>query len=132
MRETVDARDVLDADAVTHAPLRARVVARFRRVGPNTWDPYERIEVSDCPELEVHAETPIQLEPAGARFRIRRRGEVLVVEWLPTEDERRGLATGAEREAFLRACVRHEDPTPEGNLGLWMYGEQRRDREPHD
>jgi hypothetical protein len=132
MTEIVDGRDVLDADATIRVPLRGRVVARFRRCGPNTWDPYERVEVVDGPELEVFAETPIELEASGARFRMRRHGEVIVVEWRATESAARPRAADAEREAFLRAHVRGEDPTPEGNAGLWLYREVHRERDPHD
>lgn len=132
MTETVDARDVLDGNATIRRPLRGRVVARFRRCGPNTWDPYERVEMADGPELDVLAETVIELEPRGARFRMRRRGEVIVVEWRPAEAPSRALTADAEREAFLKAHVRADDPTPDGNLGLWMYGEKQREREPKD
>lgn len=50
---------------------------------------------------------PVQVEPEGAVFRMRRRGEVLRLQWQPDG------APGAEddqRTRFLAECVRPWDP----------------------
>ena len=64
MTQRVDARDVLDADAVTSRAFSARVVGNYRRTGPDAWDDYERVEQDGGP-IEVLPETPIQLEDEG-------------------------------------------------------------------
>ena len=116
----VDARDVLDADATTSRAFSGRVVAVYRRTGPNSWDDYVRVE-QDGGAIEVLPGTEIQLENEGAVFRMRRRGEVIVVAWLPGEGE---LASrGDIRGLFRERCVSDDDPTPEGNLGRWLHGE---------
>jgi hypothetical protein len=38
--QRIDARDVLDVNARTAVSFRARVVGRFPRTGPNSWDDY--------------------------------------------------------------------------------------------
>ena len=123
----VDARDVLDADATTSRAFSGRIVGVFRRSGPNTWDDYVLVE-ADGGEIQVFPETPIQVEREGARFRMRRKGEVVLVAWTPEEG-------GPEAELharFLASCVRNTDPTPEGNLGAWLHSELDRKPEPHD
>ncbi len=123
----VDARDVLDADATTSRAFSGRIVGVFRRSGPNTWDDYVLVE-ADGGEIQVFAETPIQVEREDARFRMRRKGEVVLVAWTPEEE-----GPESERHArFLASCVRNTDPTPEGNLGVWLHQELDRKPEPHD
>jgi len=129
MPRRVDARDVLDADATTNRAFKGRVIGVFHRSGPNTWDDYVLVEQDGGP-IDVLAETPIQLEETGARFRMRRKGEVVIVAWVP-EDETRA-SDGDLRARFLESCVRDEDPTPEGNFGVWLHGQLKEKREPHD
>ena len=125
----VDARDVLDAEATTSRAFSGRVIGSYRRSGPNTWDDYVLVD-EDGGTIDVLAETPIQVERDGATFRMRRRGEVILVAWTPEDG---GHEAGADlRARFLKACVREEDPTPEGNLGAWLHGELARKPEPHD
>ena len=125
----VDSRDVLDADATTSRAFRGRVVAAYRRTGPNTWDPYHRV-TEDGGEIQVLPFMPIHLEKEDARFRMRRRGEVVVVAWLPEPGE---VAADEDLHArFLDVCVSHDDPTPEGSLGLWLHGELNRKPEAKD
>jgi hypothetical protein len=120
MPRRVDARDVLDADATTSRAFSGRVVGVFRRTGPNAWDDYALVDEDGGP-IEVFARTPIQVEREGATFRMRRRGEVVRVVWTPADGGGEG---GPDlRARFLESCVRHEDPTPEGNLGAWLYGQ---------
>jgi hypothetical protein len=116
----VDARDVLDADALTSRAFTGQIVGVFRRTGPNAWDDYAVVEEDGGP-IEVFAQTPIQVEGEGATFRMRRRGEVVRVAWTPDDGGDEG---GADlRARFLESCVRHEDPTPEGHLAAWLHGQ---------
>jgi hypothetical protein len=118
MPKRVDARDVLDADATTSRAFTGRVVGVFRRTGPDAWDDYVLVDEDGGP-IEVFAGTPIQVEGEGALFRMRRRGEVVRVAWTPGD-----AGGGADlRARFLESCVRHEDPTPEGNLAAWLHRE---------
>lgn len=129
MPRRVDARDVLDADATTSRTFSGRVTGVFRRSGPNTWDDYVLVEEDGGP-IEVYAGTPIQVEKKGAAFRMRRRGEVIVVAWVPEEG---GAEAGTDSRArFLGSCVRDEDPTPDGNFAAWLHGELSRKPEPKD
>jgi len=129
MPRRVDARDVLDADATTRRALSGRVVGVYRRSGPNSWDDYVLVEENGG-TIEVFAETPIQVEKEGATFRMRRKGEVVLVAWTPEDGERE---EGADlRARFLESCVRDEDPTPEGNLAVWLHGRLDEKPEPND
>jgi hypothetical protein len=129
MPRRVDARDVLDADATTRRALSGRVVGVYRRSGPNSWDDYVLVEENGG-TIEVFAETPIQVEKEGATFRMRRKGEVVLVAWTPEDGERE---EGADlRARFLESCVRDEDPTPEGNLAVWLHGRLDEKPEPSD
>ena len=128
MPRRVDARDVLDADATTSCAFSGRVVGVFRRSGPNSWDDYVLVDEDGGP-IEVFGETPIQVEADGATFRMRRKGEVVRVTWIPEEA---GGESGDLHARFLKSCVRHEDPTPEGSLGAWLHGKLHEKPEPHD
>jgi len=129
MPRRVDARDVLDADATTSRSFSGRVVGVYRRTGPNSWDDYVLAD-AEGGTIDVFADTPIQVEEDGATFRMRRKGEVVLVAWTPEDG---GREAGADlRARFLRVCVRDQDPTSEGNLGAWLHGELDRKPEPHD
>src|SRR5512145_1865162 len=129
MPRRVDARDVLDADAITGRTFAGLVVGTYRRSGPNAWDDYELVEQDGAP-VTVLQGTPIQLEAEGARFRMRRKGEVIVVAWVPEPGE---IAHGDDaRRHFLESCVRRDDPTPDGSLGHWLHGELSRKPEAKD
>jgi hypothetical protein len=127
MCQRVDARDVLDADATTSRAFTGRIVGVYRRSGPNSWDDYILVDEDGGP-LDVFPETPIQVEPHGALFRMRRRGEVVLVAWIPEEP----VSDGELHTRFLKSCVRDTDPTPAGNLGAWLHAELKRKPEPHD
>ena len=129
MSHRVDARDVLDADSTTRCDVSGRVVGVYRRSGPNAWDDYVLV-AEDGGTIEVLAETPIQVEASGAIFRMRRKGEVILVAWAP-EDGESGSAEEL-RARFVTSCVRREPATPEGNLAAWLHGELRAKPEPHD
>ena len=90
--------DVFDPNAVTRVELEARVLGRFRPTGPNKWDDFELQRTAEGEVLEVKAEEKIQVEPLGAaaevRFRLRERREVVLLRWLPTEEDDEALASG--------------------------------------
>ena len=125
----VDARDVLDENATTARGFSGRVRGRYRRTGPNGWDDYVLVEEDGGP-IEVLAGTAVQLEAEGAVFRMRRKGEVVVVAWVPGPGE---ADAGSDlRARFLARCMRDEDPTPEGSLGAWLRGELKPKTEAND
>lgn len=103
----VDARDVLDPDAKTARAFRGRIVGAYRRAGPNAWDDY-RFVSEDGGVIDVLPGLKIQLERHGARFRMRRQGRVIRVEWEPGTEDMKRLASDdviARREAFLARYV---------------------------
>ena len=105
MGKRIDARDVLDPNGKTRRSFRGRVVARFRRTGPNPWDDYERVPGDGSP-IEVLPGIRVQVEPTGTEFRMRRMGGVVAVTWAPTEAEQAELAGGAvARDLFLERHV---------------------------
>ena len=101
--QRIDARDVLDANARTAASFRARIVGHFRRTGPNTWDDYVFQPVENGETVDVFADVPIQVESEGAKFRMRRQGEVVRLVWHPADGETSGPDA---RARFLAKCVR--------------------------
>jgi hypothetical protein len=118
MTDRVDARDVLDTNATTRCGFPGRIVGVYRRSGPNAWDDYLLV-AEDGGAVDVLAGIPIQVESEGAVFRMRRKGEVLLVQWTPDECEK-----GVDlRVRFLEQCVRREGPNAEGNLARWLHGQ---------
>jgi hypothetical protein len=104
MGKRIDARDVLDPNGKTKRSFNGRIVARFRRTGPNPWDDYERIPGDGGP-IEVMPGIRIQVEPEGTAFRMRRRGEVVAVAWVPTDAEQAQL--GGDDDARSLFLDRH-------------------------
>jgi hypothetical protein len=102
MLERVDARDVLDANATTKRAFQSEIVGRFQRVGPNTWDDYQLLPVEPEP-LELGPGLQVQLERSGAELRVRLRGTVHRVRWVPSEDDQRALDDGADARAYFGA-----------------------------
>ncbi len=105
----VDARDVLDPDAETRRPFRARVLGHFKPTGPNAWDDYVFASTREGEELEVLPGLPVQLERRGAQLRLRRGGRVLRLEWIPDEAELAALAEAdspsARRQRFVEGYL---------------------------
>jgi hypothetical protein len=92
----------MDANAMTKRAFSATLLGHFRRTGPNRWDDFEWI--GDPPEpLEVAAGVAVQLEPSGTDVRLRRRGQVIRVRWVPEAAERAALdaATPEEHRAHF-------------------------------
>lgn len=106
--DRIDARDVLDPNAKTTCAFQARVVGRFRHLGPDAWDDYAVEAVAGGEVIEVLADVPVQVEPAQARFRMRWRGEVVRLAWLPKPDDDAapGVPTVDLHRRFVVACCR--------------------------
>jgi len=82
MARLIDARDVLDPDGMTRRAFKGRVVGYYKSTGANSWDPYKFVP-RDGGVIEVLPGLKIQLERTGPRFRMRRQGKVIRVEWVP-------------------------------------------------
>jgi hypothetical protein len=93
----VDARDVLDPDAKTARAFKGRVVGHYRPCGPNPWDDFKFV-LEDEGIIEVLPGLKIQLERRGARFRMRRQGKVIRVEWEPSDKDLQMLSVDDIRE----------------------------------
>jgi hypothetical protein len=100
MGNRIDARDVLDPNGKTRRSFKGRIVASFRRTGPNSWDDYERVPGDGGP-IEVMPGIRIHVEAEGTEFRMRRRGEVVAVAWVPTDAEQAELAGGGGARALF-------------------------------
>lgn len=99
----VDARDVLDPNAKTIKAFKAQIVGYFKRIGPNPWDDY-RFEHKLGETIDVLPKLRIQIEKEGYDIRIRRKGKVFRVRWIPTEDEEKKLGSATPsrvRELFV-------------------------------
>ncbi len=112
MSQTVDARDILDANARTRRPFRARVLGHFRRIGPNSWDPYRFVKSDEEREIEVFPGLKVQVEEFGAVFRIRSEGKVLRAEWLGSDAEDAEEAGDDGRSVFMQGDVTRYRNTP--------------------
>ena len=100
MAKRIDARDVLDPNGKTKRTFHGRIVASFRRTGPNSWDDYERVP-GDGGAIEVMPGIRIQVEPKGTEFRMRRQGAVVAVAWAPTDAEQAEMAGGGDARALF-------------------------------
>jgi len=105
MGKVVEARNVLDPNAKTRRSFNGHVVGRYQRTGPNSWDDYSLVAEDGGP-VEVFPSVKVHVEPRAAVFRMRSRGEVVLVQWVPSEEELAGLGADADlRAAFLETCV---------------------------
>lgn len=102
-RSRVSARNVFRPNGKTQRSFNARIVGRYRRLGANAWDDYELVTVDDGAVVNVFPTVKIQLEKTGVRFRMRKRGEVMLFEWVPDAGENIGDDEG--HAAFLRDYV---------------------------
>jgi hypothetical protein len=124
MSETVDARDVLDANARVKAELSAQVVGHFLRTGPNAWDDYQFVR-EELGSLTVLPGIHIQLEPDGTDFRMRKEGQVLRVRWTPDARDPAGLAEQSpaeQRSYFIRIYLDDYDDVPGIGAAAWIAG----------
>lgn len=128
MGARIDARDVLDANATTRTRFAGRIVGRFRRTGPNSWDPFESVSVDEGP-VEVLPGLPVQLEEWDAVIRLRRAGAVVRVRWEPDAEEQSLVEArhgGDLRAAFAALCLTaYDDPAGVG-AGAFIAGKLSR------
>ena len=106
VRSVFDTRSVLRPNARTSRAFAGHVIGHFRRTGPNSWDDYELVPHEDD-ATEIYASTEIQVEPDRSRFRIRARNQVLMVQWVPTDEEQARIAAGADIHALFRETCIH-------------------------
>jgi hypothetical protein len=114
MPERVDARDVLDANAMTVKAFAATILGYFRRTGPNSWDDYEFTRDRQG-DVEVNPGIRVQLERRGTDLRMRRRGTVIRVRWQPGPDDPadvRSAASAARRAYFVATYLSDYDDAP--------------------
>jgi hypothetical protein len=101
----VDSRGVFQPNARTKRSFSGHIVGHYRRAGPNSWDDYLFVSEDGGP-ANVFPAVKVQVEPSGARFRMRRNGTVVVMEWTPTPDERAAMGdAGDPRATFLKRCI---------------------------
>ncbi len=82
MARSIDARDVLDTNGVVKETFEGHVVGRFRRLGPNSWDDYERVD-EDGGAITVHRGVPVMVDHEERELRMRAQGRVVIVRWQP-------------------------------------------------
>jgi len=112
----IDARDVLDANAITRRAFRGRIVGHFARTGPNAWDDYAYVP-EEGDDVAVYPGIRVQLERLGADFRMRRAGRVFRVRWLPDADDRAQLGGTAPSELRARFVARYLELPDKGVIG---------------
>lgn len=104
MARHIDARDVLDPDGVTRRGFHGRVVGYYKRIGANSWDPYKFV-LEDGGAIEVLPGLKVQMERTGPRFRMRKQGRVIRVEWVPDAADAVDDTLKARRRMFLERHV---------------------------
>jgi len=108
--DLVGTKRVLQPNARTKCRFAGHVIGRYRRNGPNPWNDYELVP-EDAGPIDVFPSIEVQVEPERSRFRMRARGQVLMVQWTPTEEETATIRSGVSiHELFMETCV-----TPFGN-----------------
>lgn len=101
----VDSRSVFQPNARTKRSFSGRIIGHYRRAGPNAWDDYDLVSEDGGP-ANVFPAVKIQVEAEGARFRMRKGGKVVVVEWAPTPSEQAAIGEGEDpRAAFLKRRI---------------------------
>lgn len=104
-KKRVDSRSVFQPNARTKRSFTGHIVGHYHRTGPNAWDDYDFVSEDGGP-TNVFPSVKIQIEPTGTRFRMRKGGKVLVLEWTPEPREQVGSEDPEEpRAAFLKDCV---------------------------
>lgn len=100
----VAASDVLRTNARTSAAFDGVVIGRYVAGGPNAWDGFHLEPVAEHP-IRVFPGIKVQLETAGTVIRMRARGTVVRVAWVPPPDLS-GASPPGLRAAFVDRCVR--------------------------
>ncbi len=119
-KKRVAARNVFRPNGKTRRALTARIVGRYMPLGANSWDDYTFV-AEDGETISVFPTVRIQLEPTGARFRMRRRGTVVVADWIPTPEEKQALGDSADhRAAFLKDYIASAANKPGFGAGAFI------------
>jgi len=104
-KSRVDSRSVFQPNAKTKRSFTGHIVGYYRRAGPNSWDDYHLVSEDGGP-TNVFPSVKVQVEPTGTRFRMRKDGKVLVVEWTPEPGAHGGSDdTEDPRSALLKDYV---------------------------
>lgn len=109
---------VLAANAKTKASFKGRIVGYFKRMGPNSWDPFEYI-LEDGGEIDVFPGVRVQVEAQETRFRMRVRGKVHMIAWAPSEADRTELGGGDLHALFVERCI--ERFNNKGGIGVSAF-----------
>lgn len=105
--EFVCSRMVLVPNGKTKRNFPGRIIGHFRRVGPNPWDDYLFVSEPGGP-IDVSPGIKVQIEPSEPRIRMRMRGKVVVVEWVPTDADQADMGEAGDlRTALLDNYVEH-------------------------
>ena len=107
--DLVCSRKVLVPNGKTKQSLPGRIVGHFQRVGPNPWDDYQFISEVGT-RIDVLPGIKVQVEPSEPRFRMRKRGKVVMVEWEPADSDRKNMGEAEDlRAALLNDFVEYFD-----------------------
>lgn len=97
----IESRDVLDPNAQVRCAFTGKIIGCFKRTGPNSWDPYT-LETIDGDVITVLAGVKVYVDPSGPFIRMRRKGNVVVVAWVPAKDDVQSPLASAElRQIFV-------------------------------
>jgi hypothetical protein len=99
--ERIKSSDVLDVTHHTVSTMRGRVVGYFRRLGPNSWDDYGFV-AEPGEDIELVPGVPVMLESRGAELRVRSKGHVVRVRFVPSEVDRPQLPEDASNVQLRR------------------------------
>lgn len=99
----ISAQDVLCPNARTRRAFDGQIAGSFEPAGPNAWDGF-RFVPADGGSLRVFPGIRVQVERTGTAFRMRAKGKVLRVAWIP-DPELEGASPPGLRAAFLDRCV---------------------------
>ena len=100
----ITSRQVMVPNGKTKRSFSGKIVGVFQRVGPNSWDDYQLVAKDGGP-IEVLPGVRIQIEPEGTLFRMRTRGQVMLVAWVPEADEGTNPDEAEARTVFLDRYV---------------------------
>jgi len=105
--EIVCTRKVFVPNGKTKRTFAGRIVGHYRRVGPNPWDDYQLVSGDGGP-IDVFPGIRVQIDRSKPRFRMRMRGTVVVIEWVPTDADQADMGEARDlRAALLDGCVEH-------------------------
>lgn len=104
MAGPVDSDRQMVANARTSRAFSARVVGRFKPLGPNAWDPAEFVAEQGA-VIRIFPGVRVQVEAACCWFRMRYRGGVSVFEGMPDVSQALDADPSAQHEAFVAAVM---------------------------